>query len=104
MTQTEGEAGSLRPDVGLDPKTPGSCPRPKADAQPLSDPGVPSFCFQEPEPLRKFGEVPPRKASRERELSQRKGFPLRPKRDFLSFGGEREVCSLQRSKGLPAFR
>ena len=28
------------PDVGLDPRTPGSRPEPKADAQPLSHPGV----------------------------------------------------------------
>ena len=28
------------PDVGLDPGTPGSCPGPKADAQPLSYPGA----------------------------------------------------------------
>ena len=34
-----GEAGSLRgPDVGLDPRTPGSRPEPKADAPPLSHP------------------------------------------------------------------
>ena len=37
-----GEAGSLRgPDVGLDPRTPGSRPEPKADAPPLSHPGIP---------------------------------------------------------------
>ena len=29
------------PDVGLNPGTPGSCPGPKAGAQPLSHPGVP---------------------------------------------------------------
>ena len=41
-TQAEGEAGSCRePDVGLDPRTPGSRPEPKADAQLLSHPGVP---------------------------------------------------------------
>ena len=41
-TQAEGEAGSCRePDVGLDPRTLGSYPEPKADAQPLSHPGVP---------------------------------------------------------------
>ena len=33
------------PDVGLDPGTPGSCSEPKADAQPLSHPGVPSDEF-----------------------------------------------------------
>ena len=34
QTQAEGEAGSLRgePDAGQDPRTPGSCPEPKADA------------------------------------------------------------------------
>ena len=37
-----GEAGSIQgPDVGLDPRTPGSCLEPKADAQLLSHPGVP---------------------------------------------------------------
>ena len=39
--QAEGEAGSLQePGVGLDPRTPGSRPGPRADAQPLSLPGV----------------------------------------------------------------
>ena len=37
-------AGSL-PDVGLDPRTPGSRPEPKADAQLLSHPGVPYMIF-----------------------------------------------------------
>ena len=41
-TQAEGEAGSLwEPDVGLDLGTPGSQPEAKADAQPLSHPGIP---------------------------------------------------------------
>ena len=41
-TQAEGEAGSLhRANVGCDPKTPGSRPEPKADAQTLSHPGAP---------------------------------------------------------------
>ena len=41
-TQAEGEAGSLQePDAGLDPRTLGSRPESKADAQPLSHPGVP---------------------------------------------------------------
>ena len=31
------------PDVGLNPRTPGSCPEPKADVQPLSHPGVPTW-------------------------------------------------------------
>ena len=30
---------------GLDPGTPGSCPEPKADTQPLSHPGVPDLPF-----------------------------------------------------------
>ena len=37
----EKQAPCREPDVGLDPGTPGSCPEPKADAQPLSHPGVP---------------------------------------------------------------
>ena len=42
-TQAEGEAGSMHrePDVGLDPGSLGSYPGPKADAQPLSHPGIP---------------------------------------------------------------
>ena len=36
-TQAEGEAGSMQ---GLDPRTPGSRPEPKADAQRLSHPDV----------------------------------------------------------------
>ena len=41
-TQAEGEAGSIRePDVGLDPRTPGLRCGPKADAKPLSHPGIP---------------------------------------------------------------
>ena len=44
--QAEGEAGSLwEPDAGLDPKTPGSRPEPKADAQPLSHTGIPKNHF-----------------------------------------------------------
>ena len=40
-TQAEGEAAPCRePDVGLDPGTLGSRPELKADAQPLSHPGV----------------------------------------------------------------
>ena len=35
------------PDAGLNPRTPGSCPEPKADAQPLSHPGVPDKEFDE---------------------------------------------------------
>ena len=42
-TQAEGEAGSVQrqPDVGLDPRTPGSCPELKAGAKPPSHPGIP---------------------------------------------------------------
>ena len=41
-TQAEREADSMRkPNVGLDPRTPGSHREPKADAQPVSHPGVP---------------------------------------------------------------
>ena len=32
--------------MGLDPRTPGSRPEPKADAQPLSHPGAPPYCFK----------------------------------------------------------
>ena len=39
--QREKQAPCRKPDVGLDPGTPGSCPEPKADVQPLSHPGVP---------------------------------------------------------------
>ena len=39
--QREKRAPCREPDVGLGPRTPGSPPEPKADAQPLSHPGVP---------------------------------------------------------------
>ena len=39
--QREKQAPCKEPDVGLDPGSPGSCPGPKVDAQPLSHPGVP---------------------------------------------------------------
>nr|XP_055159366.1 2-iminobutanoate/2-iminopropanoate deaminase isoform X1 [Nyctereutes procyonoides] len=44
-TQAEGEAGSMHrePDVGLDPGSPGSRPRPKAGAKPLRHPGTPKY-------------------------------------------------------------
>ena len=32
-----------KPNAGLNPRTPGSCPEPKADAQPLSHPGAPKL-------------------------------------------------------------
>ena len=38
--QSEKQAPTGEPDAGLDPRTPGSCPEPKADAQPPSHPGV----------------------------------------------------------------
>ena len=37
----EKEAPCREPGMGLDPRTPGSCPEPKADAQPLSHPSAP---------------------------------------------------------------
>ena len=41
-TQAEGEEAPCRePDVGLDPGSPGSRPRPKAGPKPLSHPGIP---------------------------------------------------------------
>ena len=42
-TQAEGEAGSMHrePDMGFDPGSPGSRPRPKAGAKPLRHPGIP---------------------------------------------------------------
>ena len=39
--QREKQAPCREPDVGLKPRTPGSCPGPKVDTQPLSHPGVP---------------------------------------------------------------
>ena len=46
-TQAEGEADSMQePDVGLDPRSPGSGPEPKADAQPLSHPDAPTIYFK----------------------------------------------------------
>ena len=39
--EREKQAPCREPDVGLDLGTPGSCPEPKADTQPLSHPGVP---------------------------------------------------------------
>ena len=46
-TKAEGEAGSMQEAqcVRLDPMTPGSCPEPKADAQPLNNLGVPQSEF-----------------------------------------------------------
>ena len=39
--QREKQAPCQEPDTGLDPRTPGSPPEPKADAQQLSHPGAP---------------------------------------------------------------
>ena len=39
--QREKQAPFGEPDVELDPRTPGSCPEPKADTQLLSHPGIP---------------------------------------------------------------
>ena len=41
-TRQRGKQASCgEPNVGLDPRTPGSRPEPKADVQPLSHPGAP---------------------------------------------------------------
>ena len=37
----EKQAPCWEPNVGLDPRTPGLRPRPKAGAKPLSHPGIP---------------------------------------------------------------
>ena len=39
--QREKQAPCREPDAELDPRTPGSCPGPKAGAKPLSHPGIP---------------------------------------------------------------
>ena len=41
--QREKQAPSGEPDAELEPRTPGSQPEPKADAQPLSHPGAPTL-------------------------------------------------------------
>ena len=52
-TQAEGEAGSCgEPNVGLDPRTPGPQPEPKADTQPLSHLGAPDYFILEGEKMR----------------------------------------------------
>ena len=38
--EREREAPWREPDAGLDPRTPGSCPGPKAGAKSLSHPGI----------------------------------------------------------------
>ena len=42
--QREKQAPCREPDAGLDPGAPGSRPGPKADAKPLSHPGIPPWC------------------------------------------------------------
>ena len=44
--QREKWAPCREPNVGMDPGTPGSSPRPKADARLLSHPGVPAYSFK----------------------------------------------------------
>ena len=43
--QREKQAPCGEPNVGLDPGIPGLHPEPKADAQPLSHPGIPACLF-----------------------------------------------------------
>ena len=43
--QREKQAPCRKPDVGLNPRTPGSRPGPKAGTKLLSHPGVPKECF-----------------------------------------------------------
>ena len=45
--QRDKQAPCRKPNVGLDPRTPGSHPESKADAQPLSHPGVPVYIFHD---------------------------------------------------------
>ena len=45
IQQREKQAPQREPNVGLDPRIPGSCPELKADAQPLSHPGVQQFYY-----------------------------------------------------------
>ena len=47
MRDTEGEAETqAEGEAGLDPRTLGSGPEPKAEAQPLSHPGAPKFILK----------------------------------------------------------
>ena len=43
--QREKQASGKEPTVGLDPRTPESCPEPNATAQLLSHPGAPNYSF-----------------------------------------------------------
>ena len=47
--QREKQAPYRDPNVGLDPRTTGSCPEAKAGAQPLSHPGVPEVIILDSE-------------------------------------------------------
>ena len=59
--QREKQAPCREPDVGLNPKTPGSWPGLKAGTQPLSHPGIPqiTFCriYRELEKKEVFGKI-----------------------------------------------
>ena len=44
--QREKQVPCREPNVGLDPRTPGSHPGPKAGAKPLSHPGIPRYIFK----------------------------------------------------------
>ena len=46
--QREKQTPHREPDEGPDPRTPGSHPEPKADAQPRSHPGAPPYLLLEP--------------------------------------------------------
>ena len=41
--QREKQAPCKEPDTGLNPRSLGTCPEPKTDGQPLSNPGIPCF-------------------------------------------------------------
>ena len=58
-TQAEGEPGSMHrePDVGLNPRSPGSRPGPKAGAKPLRHPGIPKLCFLKNFPTSTFTNI-----------------------------------------------
>ena len=43
--QREKQAPHREPDVGFDPESPGSHPRPKAGVKPLRHPGIPFLIF-----------------------------------------------------------
>ena len=43
--QREKQTPCREPNVGFDPRSPGSCPRPKAGAKLLRHPGIPTELF-----------------------------------------------------------